>query len=212
MNRLFSLLFILCAITASSSEIAYLENIFYDVYLKSFNDSITVDRGYLITDMDTIRTGLMSNALIHMADNSAAFYIMPKSLFTINARIFDQHAINSLILFEGGLYVNVKKGNYSISSDNAVASLKPGMYYFSAFKGGAGIKCFEGEADIQNEEGNITINANQSAEAMSEQMPYRMPLGDSLNWEKLISMSTDTILIEIVDDEGNMRYMEIIIE
>lgn len=212
MNRIIILFVCICSICIMGGEIAYIENLRNDVYLKSFNDSISIDRGYIITDMDTLRTGYMSNAIIAMADRSAVFFIMPQSLFTIRAQVFDDYSLNRIVLFEGSIYANMKKGNYSISAQKTVASLSKGIYYFSSTGDSAFIKCYEGEADIQNEEGNIIISANQSSEAFKGQMPYRMPLTDSLNWNSLISMESDTLLVEMKDIEGRIHYMEIIIE
>ena len=203
---------ILMTFVIYASEIAYVEHIKGDLFLRSFNDSIGIDRGYIVSESDTLKTGFYSGALLRYAENTAELLMGNSTALTLRSEPFNQFADNIIMLSEGNMFISVVSGQFSVHTNSGVGIFLPGFYYAGVRGDTMEIRCYQGEADVQNRMGNIIINDNQICESVIGQNPYRMPLEETVIWESVRKSLSDVIVVEFVNGNGEKKFLEIVIE
>jgi hypothetical protein len=183
---------------------------------------IKFKNGELLYNNDEIKTGSTSFAAIKYVDGGASIKVFPNSVMKVSAVKYNKELSKNTIMTGGNVYSKVNnriKGKYQVETPTTVASVKgTGFITRIDAQKRTHIIVLEGEVLVQNKISgkSFTVSAGHSAvsgengeievadTAEGEITEQEMGEIEDTNQE-----SQKTIRVQVTDDNGNIKYLDI---
>jgi hypothetical protein len=178
--------------------------------------------GELLYNNDEIKTGAESFVAIKYVDGGAAVKVFPNSVMKVSAVKSNKELGKNSVMKSGNVYSKVNnriKGNYQVETPTTVASVK-GTGFITRITADKKtlIIVLEGEVLVQNKISgkSRTVSAGYTAESdeSGEISVYATHEGSVSEQELKEIEATNldiqkTIRVQVTDDNGNIRYIDI---
>jgi len=216
------LILMLVGVLAAAEPIAYLIQGKGSVSISRDKKAVKFKNGELLYNNDEIKTAGESFAAIKYMDGGAAIKIFPNSVVKLTAIKQGKQLNKSTSLQLGSLYSKVNnkiKGNYQVETPTTVASVKgtgfitklsasrqtivivmEGEVLLQHKESGKSKSVAPGSTGISDAQGNIEIEKTKINDVSETEMNEI----ESTNQE-----AQKTMKIQVTDDNGNIKYIEI---
>lgn len=211
----------ICYIVAAE-PVAYLIQGKGNVQIIRDKKQIKFKNGELLFNNDEIKTAGESFAAIKYSDGGAAVKVFPNSIIKVSAVKQDKKLNKSTTLQMGSLYSKVNnkiKGNYQVETPSTVASVKGTGFITKLGKDRRTyVIVMEGEVLVQNKESGNTKSVGPGLTATSEEngdvnledtKPGDVSEQELREMEATNQESLKSMKIQVTDDNGNIKYIEI---
>lgn len=220
---LIGLLFILSVCYLVAAEpVAYLIQGKGNVQIVRDKKQVKFKNGELLYNNDEIKTAGESFAAIKYSDGGAAVKIFPNSIIKISAIKQDKQLNKNTTLQMGSLYSKVNnkiKGNYQVETPTTVASVKGTGFITKLGKDRKTyVVVLEGEVLVQNKESGNSKSVGPGLTATSDERgdvnledtkPGDVSEQEQREMEATNQESLKTMKIQVTDENGNIKYIEI---
>lgn len=224
MKKIYLILFILVALSSifAAEPVAYLMQGRGNVQIIRDEKAIKFKNGELLYNNDEIKTGGESFAALKYVDGGAAVKVFPNSVIRISAVKYEKQLNKNTILQSGNVYSKISnkiKGAYQVETPTTVASVK-GTGFVTKIDESKNtiIIVLEGEVLVQNKDsgqsksvpaGSTATSDSQGEVKTGETLAGEISEADLKEIESMNKESEMTIKVQITDDNGNIKYIEI---
>lgn len=206
----------------SAEPIAYLVKSKGSVQLYRNQEAVRFANGELLYDNDEIFTGKDAYAAIKYADGGVTVKIFPNSVVRFSAVKQNKQLNKTTVISVGSVFSQISnkiKGIYQAETPNTVASVK-GTEFIIRYNANnvTQVIVLEGEVIVQNKDSGKSKNVAQgySAESGSDGEVYvretkvgEVTDAEQKEIESVNQVSPKTIRIQMIDANGNIKYLEI---
>lgn len=214
---------LLFTVLAAAEPIAYLMQGKGNMQIMRANKAIKYKSGEMLFNNDEIKTGGESFAAIKYLDGGATIKVFPNSIIKLSAIKQGKALDKSTSITKGGLYskVNSKiKGGFQVETPTTVASVKGTGFltkYDIADKRTI-INVLEGVVEVQHKESGKTTQSAagsttvSSADGEVDTQPSQAGDVSEKEMEQIEATNQQaqkTLKIQVTDDKGNLKYIEI---
>ncbi len=224
MKKIFLILFILVTLSCifAAEPIAYLMQGRGNVQIIRDEKVVKFKNGELLYNNDEIKTGGESFAAIKYVDGGAAIKVFPNSVIRISAVKYNKQLNKNTILQSGNVYSKIStkiKGAYQVETPTTVASVKGTGFVTKIDEDKKTIIIvLEGEVLVQNKDsgqsksvqpGSTSVSDTDGNVSSGDTQPGEISEADMKEIESINKESEMTIKVQITDDNGNIKYIEI---
>jgi hypothetical protein len=178
--------------------------------------------GELLYNNDEVKTSAESFAAIKYVDGGAAVKVFPNSVMKVTAVKFNKELSKNSIMKSGNVYSKVSnriKGGYQVETPTTVASVK-GTGFISKISNGnkTHVIVLEGEVLVQNKISGISKTVSAGFTAISDETGLIELLEtaegtvseqEMQEIEETNQEAQKTIRVQVTDDNGNIKYIDI---
>ena len=190
-----------------------------DVTLDREESISQLSEGTALHNRDSLQSSDESYAFIKFVDDGATLRLFPNSIMTIIAQKNGENLDKGGFLQVGNVFskVNKDRGEYRVETPTTVASVKGTEGFVIVDENGTTtIITIKGTFEVYNKESGLTIDvtegntATSTADGLLESEPTGQldeELLDSL--EDVDDVQSNTLKIEVLNDEGDRKIIEI---
>jgi len=222
MKKILLLSLILCLVMILSAEtVALLSASKGNVSLERDKKDMKYKSGELLKNKDVLRTGPESFAAYKFIDASSLVKLFANSVVTINAEKADGKISKRVNVSQGSILSTVKSGTgaFTVQTPTTVASVKGtefmtrvdsyGNSIFTVTEGEVELRILVTDEKLSVSKGQTATIDEDSKSQLRKSTEEDISAIELAELESTREKETNTILIPVLDENGNTKYIEI---